>query len=125
MSEQTKFKVGDIVTCAWLKGEHVLVEGTTEKYPLKIEKDCSTFDHNGFYDDTHELPVLTLVKSKKEPMTFERIKKEGIKKLKNNCSVRHVIGFDPEKGNLVTTLMPGGGSGTWSEGEIKDWEAVE
>ena len=130
--KQFKFQVGDIVTCAWLKGEHVLAGYGANKYPLIIlfndEREYS-FTEFGFFDVEHELPTLKLVRRPKKEMTFERIKSEGIKKLKStNGFTRDVFGFSP-KGTLLITFSEDEHAGecisTWLEGEIKNWEAVE
>ena len=59
----------------------------------------------------------------KKPMTFQRIKDEGIKTLVDNIGqVREVIGFASD-GALVT-YMTNWGAAYWYESEIKEWEAV-
>lgn len=59
----------------------------------------------------------------KKPMTFQRIKDEGIKTLVDNIGqVREVIGFASD-GSLVT-YMANWGAAHWYGSEVKDWEAV-
>lgn len=127
IEQEFEFQVGDIVTVPWLSGEHVLVNQCSEIYPIRVRAgaDGPSFTKNGRYDEDHELPVLKLVRRPKKEMTFERIKSEGISKLKCESSIRHVIGFSPVDGSLITVLDVGGATGAWRESKIKDWEAVE
>ena len=59
-----------------------------------------------------------------KPMTFQRIKEEGIKKLVDSSGgTRKVVGFSSN--NKLVVFSENLGASSWLEEEIKYWKVVE
>jgi hypothetical protein len=121
-----EFKVGDIVRLYHSNKEHEVRDNFSERcYPLRING-IHTFTIDGRASLDHNYPTLILIKRPKKDMTFKRIIDEGIKELKGSDGLtRVVLCFTKIDGLLVTHLKDKENAvGPWTEGEIKDWEAV-
>ena len=100
----------------------VAVRGNRVVYWLcALEKAIGEEEYNGSmsieaFEKTHTLYV--------KPMTFQRIKDEGIKNLVDaSGETREVVGFS-SNGKLVA-FNENRGASSWHEEEIKDWMVAE
>ena len=112
----------------------VYTDGDYFRTPVAVRGDrvvywlCAFERTIGKEDNTGNMSIEVFEKTHKlydKPMTFQRIKDEGIKKLiSNDGNARFVVGFE-SSGCLVTESLTFGLITAWRESEIYHWKVAE